>query len=46
MVYRHLEHAPARHQEFLARVHKPITSHASATTVKTAQRDGGRRRFP
>jgi H+-transporting ATPase len=43
MVYRHLEHAPTRHQNFLARVHQPITSHASATTVKTAKRDGGRR---
>jgi H+-transporting ATPase len=46
MVYRHLEHTPSRHRDFLARVHQPITSHASATTVKTARRDGGRRRSP
>jgi H+-transporting ATPase len=46
-VYRHLEHASPRHQAFLRRIHQPLTSHASATTHKTAERNAnGRQRRP
>ena len=40
MVYRHLEHANARHQAFLTRVQQPMTSHAATTTHKASHRHG------
>jgi H+-transporting ATPase len=44
MVYSHSEHANARHIGFLKYIHQPITSHASATTLKLARRDAGDRK--
>ncbi len=46
-VYSRLAHAAPRHAGFLTRVHQPITSHASSTTVRLGQRDvQGRRKAP
>ena len=39
MVYRHLDHAGRGHQDFLRRIHQPLTSHAMATTHETAERN-------
>jgi len=36
-VYRHLDHANARHQKFLEHVQKPASAHASATTPKAGE---------
>ena len=44
MVYHHLDHVSGRHQNFLRRVHQPSTSHAEATTIRTAQRNANGRR--
>jgi len=40
MVYRHLDHANARHQDFLARMQQPMTSHAATTTAPQQRRHG------
>ncbi len=40
MVYRHLDHANARHQTFLAHVQQPMTSHAATTHKPVHHRHG------
>jgi H+-transporting ATPase len=38
-VYRHFEHSSARHTGFLKYIQQPVSSHASATTVRLARRN-------
>jgi H+-transporting ATPase len=45
-VYQHLEHTNQRHVSFLERVHRPITSHAAATTSTLIRYDARGRRTP